>query len=34
MSSQMKMQENHHGNEVSDVECVAGGINSTVYRLR
>ena len=34
MPSQMEMQKNHHGNEVSDVECVAGLVNLTVYCFR
>jgi len=34
MTSQMKMQKNYHGNEVSDMESVAGRINPTVYCLR
>jgi len=34
MASHMEMQKDHHGNEVSDVEGLAGGVNPTVYCLR
>ena len=34
VASQMEMQKNHHGDEMSDMECAAGGINPAVYCLR